>query len=155
MRHDGGMLLRHPFLSLVTVAYLALVAWLTLTPQSTVINNGILWRISNFLDRFEQLDWITFPMIEFAANIALFLPLGLFFVLLLGRRLWWLAIVIGIVATAAIELAQRDIVGRVSDPRDLLANSIGTIIGVLAALILTAAKARRIRIESRAALEGA
>lgn len=149
------MFLRHPFLSIATVAYLALVAWLTLTPQSTVVNNGILWRISDFLDRFEQFDWVTFPMIEFAANIALFVPLGLFFVLLLGRRLWWLAIAFGVVATVGIELAQRDIVGRVSDPRDLVANSVGTVVGVVVALILTAAKARKRRIETRAALEGA
>lgn len=156
MRQHGGMFLRHPVLSIATIAYLALVGWLTLTPQSTVVNNGILWRISDFLDRFEAFDWVTFPMIEFTANIALFVPVGLFLVLLLGRRQWWLAIIAGAVMTVAIELAQRDIAGRVSDPRDLVANTLGTVVGTLLALVLTAAKARRIRDRrTRAALEGA
>lgn len=156
MRHDGGMFLRHPLLSLATIAYLALVGWLTLTPQSTVVNNGILWRIHDYLERFSMFDWLTFSTLEFLANIALFVPVGLFFVLLFGRRLWWLAILAGVVMTVAIEFAQLEIAGRVSDPRDLVANSLGTVAGTLLALVLTAAKARRIRARrTRAALEGA
>lgn len=147
------MFLRHPFLSLATIAYLALVGWLTLTPQSSDLNNSILWRLAELFERFEATQWITFNVLEFGANIALFVPLGLFFVLLLGRRQWWLAIVVGIAVTVAIEWAQLSIAGRVSDPRDLVANSIGTIIGVLLALVLTAAKARRLK--ARAALSGA
>ncbi|MDO7881673.1 VanZ family protein [Salinibacterium soli] len=147
------MFLRHPILSLATIAYLALVGWLTLTPRSGAVDDSILWPLARFFARFDATDWLTFSRLEFAANIALFVPLGLFFVLLLGRRQWWLAIFLGVVATVAIELAQRGIAGRVSDPRDLVANSIGAILGTLLALLLTAAGARRAR--ARAALSGA
>lgn len=149
------MFLRHPLLSLATLAYLAAVGWLTLTPQSSVLNNSLLWRLSEVFDRFEATEWITFSMLEFAANVALFVPLGLFFVLLFGRRQWWLAIVVGLLMTAGIEFAQQFIDGRVSDPRDLVANGLGTVLGTLIALILTAGKARRLRAQRRAALEGA
>lgn len=149
------MFLRHPVLSLATLAYLAVVGWLTLTPQSSVLNNTLLWRLSEFFERFESTEWITFSTLEFVANVALFVPLGLFFVLLLGRRQWWLAIVAGLLLTAGIEFVQQFIDGRVSDPRDLVANGLGTILGTLIALILTAGKARRLRAQARAALEGA
>ena len=138
------MFLRHPILSLATFAYLALVGWLTLSPSSGQL--GLLWDLAEFFERHASTQWITFNMIEFAANVAMFVPIGLFFVLLLGRRLWWLAILLGVALTIGIEFAQQNIANRVSDPRDLIANSIGAVLGTLLALVLTAAKARRIRI---------
>lgn len=145
------MLLRHPILSLTTLAYLAIVGWLTLSPQAAPVNTSLLWRLAEFFGRHSATDWITFSLLEFVANIALFVPFGLFFVLLLGRRLWWLAIALGLLATAAIEFAQQYIVGRVSDPRDLVANATGAVLGALLALVLTTAKARRIAAAREAA----
>ncbi len=75
----------------------------------------------------------------------MFVPIGIFFVLLFGRRLWFMSVISGILLTLAIEFAQLFIPGRVSDVRDLVANSLGTMIGVLVALVLTRAKARRLR----------
>lgn len=139
------MFARHPVLSLATFAYLALLAWATLTPQSAPATTSLLWRLARFFGRFEVTQWLTFSTIEFLANIALFVPLGLFFVLLLGRSRWWLAILIGVAMTFTIEYAQQFIGGRISDPRDLVSNSIGTVIGTVLALVLTASKARRLR----------
>ena len=143
------MFIRHPILSVVTLGYLALVGWLTLSPQSTLPQGSLLWRFAELLDRVPGAEWFTFSRLEFIANVAMFVPLGLFFVLLLGRSRWWLAIVLGVVMTVAIELAQQFIAGRVSDPRDLLANSLGATIGTILALILTASKARRLRRQAR------
>lgn len=143
------MFIRHPILSVVTLGYLALVGWLTLSPQSTLQQGSLLWRFAELLDRVPGAEWFTFSRLEFIANVAMFVPLGLFFVLLLGRSRWWLAIVLGVVMTGAIELAQQFIAGRVSDPRDLLANSLGATIGTILALILTASKARRLRRQAR------
>ncbi len=145
------MLLRHPILSVTTLAYLAIVGWLTLSPQAAPVNTSLLWRLAEFFERYAATDWITFSLLEFLANVALFVPFGLFLVLLLGRRLWWLAIALGVLATAGIEFAQQYIVGRVSDPRDLLANTSGAILGAVLALVLTAAKARRIAAAREAA----
>lgn len=140
------MFLRHPILSIATFAYLGLVGWLTLSPLSGNNQFGFLWDLADFFAAHRRTEWITFNVIEFTANVAMFVPIGLFFVLLLGRRQWWLAIVLGILLTLGIELAQQNIANRVSDPRDLMANSLGAVIGTLLALVLTAAKARRIRI---------
>ena len=145
------MLLRHPILSVTTLAYLAIVGWLTLSPQAAPVNTSLLWRLAELFERSPATDWITFSLLEFLANVALFVPFGLFFVLLLGRRLWWLAIALGVLTTVGIEFAQQHIVGRVSDPRDLVANTSGAVLGALLALVLTAAKARRIAAAREAA----
>jgi len=143
------MFLRHPLLSLVTVAYLGLVGWITLGPQPlNPGNSGMFWRVLNLLSRHEETDWITYNRVEFGANVAMFVPIGLFFLLLFGRRLWWLAILFGVAMTFGIELAQQFIPDRVSDPRDLVANSSGAFLGVVVALVLTAGKARQIRREA-------
>ncbi len=139
------MFLRHPILSLMTLGYLGLVGWITLAPQPGLQQNSILWRISELLGRTPGGEWFTFDRLEFLANVAMFAPLGLFFVLLLGRSRWWLAIVLAIGMTFAIEFAQQFIAGRISDPRDLVANSLGGALGTILALLLTAAKARRLR----------
>lgn len=143
------MFLRHPILTVLTFAYLALVGWVTLSPQSTIEQGSLLWRLAALLDRIPGADWFTFSRLEFLANVTMFVPVGLFFVLLLGRSRWWLSILLGVAMTVGIELAQQSIAGRVSDPRDVVANSLGAVIGTLLALLLTASKARRIRREAR------
>ncbi len=141
------MFLRHPFLSLVTAAYLGVVAWITLGPQPVQPGtDGVIWRLLAFFGRHNATSWIGYSTVEFVANVLMFLPIGLFFLLLLGRRLWWLAVLFGVVLTLGIEGAQLFIPARVSDVRDLVANSTGGFIGVLSALMLTHAKARRIRL---------
>jgi glycopeptide antibiotics resistance protein len=60
-----------------------------------------------------------------------------FLLLLFGRRLWWLAIAVGIMLTCSIEFTRQFLPARYPDVRDLVANTGGTIIGVLFALVLT------------------
>jgi glycopeptide antibiotics resistance protein len=138
------MLHRHPVLSLVTLAYLAFVGWVTLGPQPVdSSNNGWLLRALGFFSRHESTDWITYDRVEFAANIAMFVPIGVFLLLLFGRRLWWLAILLGIALTGSIEFAQLFLPERYPDVRDLVANTIGTVIGVFFALVVTGLTLRR------------
>ena len=61
------------------------------------------------------------------------MPLGVFLLLLVGTRLWFVALAAGIVLTSVIENVQRSIPGRVSDPRDVAANAIGMFIGIAVA----------------------
>ena len=132
------MFRHHPVLSVVTLLYLGVVGFITLGPQP--LDEGtdsLVWRLLGLFSRFESLVWITYSVLEFLANVAMFVPVGLFFVLLLGRRRWWLAIVLGIVLTCGIEFAQMFLPGRVSDPRDVVANSVGAFIGVVIALVVT------------------
>ena len=86
------MLHRHPFLSALTLAYLAFVGWITLTPGSIApTSSDLVLRVLARLQRFEELDWLTYDRAEYLANIALFVPVGLFLLLLFGTRYWWLA----------------------------------------------------------------
>ena len=129
---------QHPLLTTATLAYLGVVALITLGPQPggslfRLLANAamaVAWRIDPD-SRFSYSD------LEFTANIAMFLPVGVLLVLILGPRRWWLAIGFGILLTIGIEAAQSVIPSRVSDARDLVANSAGAIIGALLGVVLT------------------
>jgi glycopeptide antibiotics resistance protein len=56
----------------------------------------------------------------------------------------------GVGLTFAIETAQLFLPDRVSDPRDLASNSIGALVGVVTALIVTTPKARQLKREAEA-----
>ena len=132
------MLHRHPFLSVATLAYLAFVGWVTLTPGSEApTSSELVLRVLARIEGYPHLGWLTYDRAEYLANIALFVPVGLFLLLLLGSRLWWLAVAAAIVLTSFIETAQRSIPGRVPDDRDIAANTLGAVLGVVAALVLT------------------
>ncbi|WP_374457591.1 VanZ family protein [Nocardioides sp.] len=153
------MLHRHPFLSLLTLLYLGFVGLVTLTPGDGQPDYmDLAQRILTRLERYPDLDPLTSRLsverIEFLANVGLFVPLGVFLLLLVGSRLWLVALAAGIVLTSMIENVQRSIPGRVSDPRDVAANSIGMFIGIGLALVLTlpaSLRRRRERAARRAA----
>jgi VanZ family protein len=129
---------RHPFLSVVTIAYLAFVGWVTLTPgPDAPTQSDLLLRVLARLQAYRHLDWLTYDRAEYLANIALFLPIGLFLLLLFGSRFWWLAVAGALMMTSLIETVQKAIPGRVSDDRDIAANTLGAVIGVLVGLVLT------------------
>ncbi len=151
------MLHRHPLLSLVTLAYLVFVAWLTLTPGDVApTSSDLVERVLNRLQRYDDLAWLTYNRAEFLANIALFVPIGVFLLLLVGTRFWWVAAGLAFVMTSAIETAQRSIPGRVPDERDLFANTVGALIGIAIAIVLTLpATLRRQRRRRSASVPGA
>lgn len=144
------MFRQHPFLSLATFAYLGLVAWVTLGPQPIDDGDVWLWRLLRFFGRHDATSWLTYQRIEFLGNVLMFVPVGMFFLLLFGRRLWFVSVFAGVALTCVIEFVQRFMPDRVSDLSDIIANSVGTLVGVLIALILTAARARRMRNYERA-----
>jgi VanZ family protein len=142
------MFRRHPLLSLLTSAYLVFVAWLTLTPHP--IGTGqqdLLLRLLDGLHRRGYAGSLDFDRAEFLANIALFVPIGMFLLLLFGASGWWAAVLVPIAMTGGIEYAQHYIPDRVPDRRDLVANTSGALIGVVLALVLTAPSTLRRRAE--------
>jgi glycopeptide antibiotics resistance protein len=83
------------------------------------------------------LPWLRYAHVEAAANVALFVPLGILGTLILRR--WWLTSLVGIAIAAAIELAQfAALPARVSTISDVLANGLG----VTGAALATAAIVR-------------
>jgi glycopeptide antibiotics resistance protein len=144
------MFWRHPILSVLTLAYLAFVGWVTLQPQPDFDpSGGIVDEALIFLRHVPQTSWLTLDDVEFMANIAMFVPVGVFFLLLFGRRQWWLGMLMSFVMTVGIETAQHWIPGRVSDVGDVVSNTAGGVIGVLFALVITAPAARRRRRAAR------
>jgi len=150
------MFRRHPVLSLVTLAYLGFVGWITLTPQLPLADgtDGLVWAILDVIDGFPGARWIDYADVEFVANMAMFAPIGMFFVLLFGRGRWWLAMLLAFSLSCAIELAQLLFFPtRVADVRDIVSNTSGAVVGAIVVLIMTAGKARELArrraIESR------
>ncbi|MFT4123854.1 MAG: VanZ family protein [Microbacteriaceae bacterium] len=140
------MFRRHPLLAAVTLAYLGLVAWITLGPQPLdARGSALLYRIIARLSTHESLAWLSYSRVEFLANVAMFVPIGVLFLLLVGRRAWIMAVLAGIGTTLTIEFVQIVLPDRVSDPRDIVANSAGAALGVIAALIVTTPAALRDR----------
>jgi glycopeptide antibiotics resistance protein len=144
---------RHPFLSLTTFLYLGFVGWVTLTPASSApTNSELILRVLARLQQYDDFAWLTYDRAEFLANIALFVPVGVFLLLLVGTRFWWVAGLAAFLMTSAIETVQRTIPGRVPDERDILANTAGALIGIVVGLVLTFPASRR-RARARRARE--
>lgn len=125
---------RRVALPLVTAGYLALVAWATLGPVSWhAIGYEASLGVLTPSIWFDEATWSTGSTTEFGANIAMFVPVGVLYAMLAGPRRWFGALIAAFATTLAIELAQIPIADRISDPRDLLANAGGAVIGMLLA----------------------
>ncbi|MGH1548230.1 VanZ family protein [Leifsonia poae] len=135
---------RRAVLPILTAVYLLAVAGITLDPvPGNPAGNPLLRSLLRAVSAVPGLGWVDYDVAEFTANVLLFVPMGLLFTLLLGVWRWWLAVAIGVFATLLIEFTQRFLPARVSDPRDLLANTLGTLIGV--AIVALVARRRRAR----------
>jgi hypothetical protein len=137
---------RRAVLPALTVLYLAAVGWITLNPApGDPSGNPVLRTLIRTVAGIPGLGWVDYDVAEFTANILLFVPLGVLFTLLLGRWRWWLTLAIGVGATLTIEFVQLFLPARFTDARDLLANTLGTLVGIalVARVALVAPFARR------------
>ncbi len=128
---------RRAWLVAASCVYAFGVWWMTLRPSIYDAEvGGILSRLLDVLHSSPATAWITFDVIESVSNVAMFVPLGLLVILWRGR--WWHGILIGIVASSAIELTQLFFLPtRVADVRDVVANTLGAAIGVGIGLVLS------------------
>ncbi|NYJ19964.1 glycopeptide antibiotics resistance protein [Leifsonia psychrotolerans] len=129
---------RHPLLLTLTLAYLAVIGVITLGPQPLDPDSTSGLRL--LIDHISNTPftaWISYSLVEFLANIAMFAPLGLLIALLSGARRWWAAILFGFAVSCMIEFSQLFLPTRVSDLRDIIANTLGTALGVGIAWLIT------------------
>lgn len=119
----------------LAVGWLALIGWVTLGPAP--------WRTRPAMDDYDVLSpatwlddatWTRLSSGEFVANILLFVPLGMLLRLTLPRATWLGAAALGGVVSLGVEILQMW-TPRVSDPRDLLANTAGAAVGALVAAV--------------------
>ncbi|MCC9175189.1 VanZ family protein [Arthrobacter sp. zg-Y179] len=76
--------------------------------------------------------WINYTLVESVANVALFVPFGVLAAAYLSDRFAWLAAVVGMAASCAIEAGQHLFLpARYATVHDVLANSLGAALGTL------------------------
>nr|WP_246279639.1 VanZ family protein [Psychromicrobium silvestre] len=73
--------------------------------------------------------FVDYGFIEVSANVLMFVPLGLFLAILLGRR-WYLSIPALLLLSSAVELTQQFFLpGRTGSWSDVVANTSGAALG--------------------------
>ncbi|WP_146243291.1 VanZ family protein [Curtobacterium sp. MCBD17_021] len=91
-------------------------------------------------------SWFGYELFESLANVAFFVPLGLLVVLLAGARWWWAGAAAGLLVSAAIETGQALFLpARVATIDDVVANTMGAVVGALLGVVLLGVGARRRR----------
>lgn len=137
--HAARRLSARQWLGLSGVA-LVLGAALAITLSPTPVDRGRRGQVAAVLDWAHGLGVpasFGYAELEFAANVLMFLPLGLFVGLLVRGRWWWLALAFPPLLSTGIELAQLLLLPeRFADVSDVIANTLGGWLGVgIAALI--------------------
>lgn len=114
-----------------------IVALLTLAPWALVhpLRGRVVWLLQDLAE--PVMTWLPGGPDQ-VLNTLLFIPLGATIALLLPRRAWLLAIVAGFALSALVEIAQESIPGRVPDAGDVLWNTCGGAIGVIAVTLIRA-----------------
>ncbi|SFI75802.1 MULTISPECIES: VanZ family protein [Microbacterium] len=118
--------------------YVVLLAGVAFWPSPVDQGAGPLIRLITRI-----LPVLTYPRIEFAANIALFIPLGFLLTLILTRNRW-LTLPIAFVATVTIECVQAVALGaRTPSMLDVVANTAGACVGILLVVFIEVFRAAR------------
>lgn len=124
-------------LVLLTAGYLLVIALFTLTPAQIAPGVPLLEQVFSILLGFGLSNWLPMSIVEFIANIALFVPLGALLAALFRSGRWWWAVPSGSAISGIIEVMQLLLLpSRVSDVRDLTANTLGVLIGAVVVVAL-------------------
>lgn len=87
-------------------------------------------------------DWASPSDYGFLLNILLFMPLGALAVLL-SRRSWWLVTLAAALGSSAIEVVQWLFLVRDGDVNDVVANTLGALLGTVAVTLPGRLRSRR------------
>ncbi|PFG31013.1 VanZ family protein [Paramicrobacterium agarici] len=157
MRHNRGMLRRRTLFGVLTLVYAMFIAAITLTPEP--FGDGVEGTIDRALQALSQhplTSWITYTLVEFVANIGMLVPFGLFVALCAGRRLWWVGAVASLAYTVFIESFQALVLSatRYATISDVIANSVGGLVGALVVYLAATATDARTRRRSASSTSG-
>ncbi|MDF2562699.1 MAG: hypothetical protein K0R99_4145 [Microbacterium sp.] len=120
------------------IPFLLGLAALTLTPSR--VEQAMPNLLDLVLHAAHRLGWesLDFTRLEIIANILVFVPVGILAFLLLPRRIWPLALLVGPLLSLGIETAQRvALPHRAATVTDVVANSTGALVGVVFAVLCT------------------
>jgi len=125
---------RRRTVSLLLALYLAVLACVGFWP--TPVERPVAGILRGFLQVLQEqplTEGIRSGHLELAANVLLFVPLGLLIAGLLPARRWWLAAVAGLLGSGAIESVQfLALDERQAGLRDIATNTLGALLGALA-----------------------
>lgn len=117
--------------AILLAAYCGLVVAVAFIPRP--VDTGVTPWIRGVLAtlrRYGLPSSIDIAAVDAITHVALFIPVGMLAVVVLGRRLVWAAMLAGVVAGVATELGQSAILGiGVLERRDIALNTLGSIIG--------------------------
>lgn len=126
---------------LLLIFYGGVVLAVTMSP--TPLDRGFSQAIAKVLDVLHRNgvpEWFAYSQLEFAANIAMFIPLGFLVGLVLPRRVQWLGIILIPAFSGLIEFTQSAFLDqRFATVSDVIANSAGGWFGLLIAAMMRAA----------------
>ena len=117
-------------LAVLLVIELLGIVWLVLDP-SPATPTGAVERLSRFLMGFGLPAWLVGgDQVEFALNVALFVPLTALAALLWPRLPLWGWVLVGFAMSSTLEWVQLAFLSdRSSTSRDIIANTLGALIG--------------------------
>jgi glycopeptide antibiotics resistance protein len=117
--------------------YLVVVAWIVFWPSADPASSSVTW-MTGVLSGLGAPGWVDATVVEFLANVVMFVPLTFLGSLL--RPGWWGWVLVGFAATSGIELVQMVVLSdRSATGFDVAANTLGALIG---ASLATAAPVR-------------
>jgi glycopeptide antibiotics resistance protein len=90
-------------------------------------------------------DWFNYAFVEAAANVLLFVPVGIAATSAFPDKRWWRIAALGLVVSGCMELGQLLFLSsRVASPLDLVTNTAGCVLGIaLAQALLRVPKKRQ------------
>lgn len=133
-RYTGRMRIRQLVGIICLIGILAIVLIITLSPVR--VDTGQEYLVDRILQELHERGaptWFEYNELEFSANVAMFMPLGFFLGLIMLRRRWVGAIGLWALSYGIEAIQQHFLPERVSDPRDLIANTIGGCLGLVLA----------------------
>lgn len=125
-------------LALLAAAYLLVVAFIVFWPVP--VDRPAQDALPRLLESWHAAGvphWVNYRLIEWLANVIMFVPWGVLGTLLLARRWWWVVPFSGLLASAAVETAQYLFLpARFASTADIVANTLGTMLGFVATAIV-------------------
>jgi len=125
-------------------SYLAAVGWIVFSPSDDEdARPGWVSSVLELIDEMRAAFSSAYVALEFTANVAMFVPFGMLVWVALARPRWWIVMLLGFATTVTIELVQRTLPSRYSTLSDVIANTLGTAIGLLLVRALADRTVRR------------
>lgn len=148
---DRGRLVWRAVFAVAAVAVLAAMGAVLLAPGP--VDQPYYGKVLRAIRRLQEYGfpgWIDYAVVEAAANVLLFVPLGILAAFLLPARLWWLALLLCVGLAAGVEVFQDLFLPRrQGNLQDVLNNGAGALLGVAVTALGRTAKTRILQSRAR------